>query len=574
MPTKLELALCVSKGTMLDVFDIHSGIHVRHISGPLGHIAVLHDSLIVCCDSKRNIISVRNYRTDKVRWQLSIPKETRLGPLCVSSTSSSHSIPCDPRFLFCGSSSGHIYCWCLLTGQLLAMFKAHLQAITSLVMSKDGNLLLSGSNDCLCKVWKLSAIVLSEHRDSSPSGGVCSVKEYVVWKDHILGITDIVVPNAQRVFTASQDCTVKVYSLLNKQLISSMSFPNPITSIRVDPANIHLLVTSNVGHFWRIDLVQHPTFGLNADISHILESDPKTLFSDITFDTDSTAPNSKKASSRTVAITGCDISYDGRVAVCTHSNGTASLWDIKFGSKVSVFNKHRTSYDQVILVCDRLGAFAEEDGDVKYQKHALLTKSFPVRCKRFFASGSQGDDSVFRTSSGSSKSELEDGDQNKTALIYPPDYVDINIPGGMCSASELAVNEKQRESMPHLGFDAEHNGYDTAKYGGNSWWSDHGLLNRIDDEFDRLHGFNGNRNGFLVEMALSAKEEKRVKTMAQSGNAAMDRTIQTLLAENKKLKGEVHKWKVLNQNLYKFACDKISGNAQSEKMSMFSRIVK
>ena len=275
---------------MLDVFDIHTGVHISHIGGPLGSIALLHDSLIVCCDSKRNVISVRNYRTDKIKWQLSIPKESRLGPLCISSTSSSHSIPCDPRFLFCGSSSGHIYCWCLLTGQLLSIFKAHLQPITSLVMSKDGNLLISGSNDCLCKVWKLSSIVV-HHSESNDNGVVHSVKEYAVWKDHILGITDIHCPNDQRVFTSSQDCTVKVYSLLNKQLISSMSFPNPITSIRVDPANVYLLVTSNVGQFWRINLVDHPTFGLNADISHILETDPKTLLSDVTFETDPNAPS-------------------------------------------------------------------------------------------------------------------------------------------------------------------------------------------------------------------------------------------------------------------------------------------
>ena len=49
-----------------------------------------------------------------------------------------------------------------------------------------------------------------------------------------------------------------------------------------------------------------------------------------------------------------DISYDGRLAVSTHTDGTAITWDIKYGSKVSIFNKHRKCYDQVILVCDRL----------------------------------------------------------------------------------------------------------------------------------------------------------------------------------------------------------------------------
>ena len=60
--------------------------------------------------------------------------------------------------------------------------------------------------------------------------------------------------------------------------------------------------------------------------------------------------------------------------------------------------------------------------------------------------------------------------------------------------------------------------------------------------------------------------------MAQSGNAVMDKTIQTLLDENKKLKGELNQWKVLNQNLYKFACNKMSGSDTRSDMSMFKQL--
>merc|ERR1711994_1161111 len=114
-----------------------------------------------------------------------------------------------------------------------------------------------------------------------------------------------------------------------------------------------------------------------------------------------------------------------------------------------------------------------------------------------------------------------------------------------------------------LGFDSEIHSYHTAKYGKNSWWSDRGLMNRIDDEFNRLHSLNGNRNGHLVEMAQSAKEERKIEGIAQNGNAAMNEMIQKLLEENKKLKGEVNQWKTLNQDLYKSACKKVSGSSSS-----------
>ena len=72
MPAKLELALCVNNGSMIDIFDIHTGVHLRQISGNFGNIAILHDSLLVCCDNTKNILSVYNYRFNRLKWKCSI----------------------------------------------------------------------------------------------------------------------------------------------------------------------------------------------------------------------------------------------------------------------------------------------------------------------------------------------------------------------------------------------------------------------------------------------------------------------------------------------------------------------
>lgn len=281
MPSKFELAVTLSKASgLIDIFDIHTKVHLKHIVGNFSNICILHDSLLICCDNDKNILSVYNYRYNRIKWKCTIPKETKLGPICVSSTSpfssSSKTTPCDARFIFIGTASGYIYCWCLLTGKLLNTFKAHLQSITVLTMSQDCNLLISGSDDCLIKVWKLSSIITQNTTKQTP-------KEYIIWKDHILGITDIYCSNNQRIFTSSRDCTVKIYSLLNKELISSISFPNLITSIRIDPANIYLLVASNIGQLWRINLINNPKFKPNADIQHIEQQDPNTILSDVTY---------------------------------------------------------------------------------------------------------------------------------------------------------------------------------------------------------------------------------------------------------------------------------------------------
>eukprot|EP01084_Bolivina_argentea_P144624 253691_1 len=147
---------------------------------------------------------------------------------------------------------------------------------------------------------------------------------------------------------------------------------------------------------------------------------------------------------------------------------------------------------------------------------------------------------------------------NKTTLIYPPDYIDINLPSGVCSATELAVNKKQKLSAVPLGFDCSFVGYNTSKYGCDSWWGDDGFLTRMDDEFNRLHSFNHNTKAFMVEMnEKQTKTNKKLKGLMECNEQQTNRNVQTLLDENRKLKGEIEEWKAMHSKLYKFACDKI-----------------
>jgi len=92
----------------------------------------------------------------------------------------------------------------------------------------------------------------------------------------------------------------------------------------------------------------------------------------------------------------------------------------------------------------------------------------------------------------------------------------------------------------------------------DSWWSDDGFLNRIDDEFNRLHSFNGNANGHLVEMNTcgSGKMDKKMKKLAEANGDPLKRNMEQLLDENRKLKGEIQQWKAMHASLYKFASSK------------------
>ena len=79
-----------------------------------------------------------------------------------------------------------------------------------------------------------------------------------------------------------------------------------------------------------------------------------------------------------------DLSWDGRLCVTSHADGTVCVWDVVCGSKVRVIDKHRGApYAQVALVCDRLGAFASGSSAtdsplVKHEKFSLPRCVFVV----------------------------------------------------------------------------------------------------------------------------------------------------------------------------------------------------
>merc|ERR1711874_663896 len=105
-----------------------------------------------------------------------------------------------------------------------------------MAMSRDGNVLITGSADGICKWWKVSQVVsgsCSNNNGNNSNSGSKPV-EWAVFRDHILGITDIEWIESERGFTASSDCTVKLYCALSRQPVSSLSFPDPLSALRVD----------------------------------------------------------------------------------------------------------------------------------------------------------------------------------------------------------------------------------------------------------------------------------------------------------------------------------------------------
>lgn len=565
------------------------------------------------------MLSVYNHRFDRQKWNCVIPKETKLTSIAVSSVAagsqnnSSHGIPVNPRFLCVGTAKGHVYCWCLLTGALLKIFKAHLQKINAMCFTGDGSALVTGSDDCSVKVWKLSEMVvpqtkmketttntellnlnLNQFNESSYdpatddvkieneniNTSITTINEYVIWKDHLLGVTDIFcgsgnISISSKIYTCSYDCTVKIYSLLTKTMISDIKYPNPLTSIRLDPTMSYLITSTNHGELFRLNLNQFPN---EINITHAIQTDPKTQLQNVTYHSQNTE--------QIVAITGLDMSYDGRLCVTTHSDGTACVWDVTYGAKVRVLNKNRKSYEKVVIICDRLGVFGDEQTDIKYEKYSYYQKNWPPVCKRFFNNHSQML-SIQQTQFQGNFNTYQMGASSNINLVSPPEYINMYVGPGSATATELGVTAEQRMHTD-FGICNQTQPWKDKQFSDMSYWSDNAFLQRMNQQFSKL---SADENGWIdlndsIQYEWNDKmDSKKINEKNKNNDKNMDETIditndnnkskieknkinynkckeltiEQLLHENRLLKGEIEQWQNVHKNLLKFTRDKILG---------------
>lgn len=146
-------------------------------------------------------------------------------------------------YLAAGSVDGTVLIWELSTGTLLASFDAHYKSITCLQFTDDDAALVSASEDSMCSVWSLPALI-----DEGANANM-SYAPYVLLSDHTLPISDLHISHGTfpdiRIFTASLDQTIKIWTPLYPScpLLSTFAVPGPAHHLAVDPLERFIFVS-------------------------------------------------------------------------------------------------------------------------------------------------------------------------------------------------------------------------------------------------------------------------------------------------------------------------------------------
>ncbi|ORC89091.1 WD40 repeat-containing protein [Trypanosoma theileri] len=152
----------------------------------------------------------------------------------------------DGVFIFGGTINGNIYVWNTLSGELINLVRAHSRRVTDITISSDQSLIVTASEDSVCKVWFFAALV---------SRGVKIPAPRFVFNGHTLSVNACVfMETGYLVVTASSDRTSRIFDALTGQQQLVITVDDALTSVKTSPNDDVLILGSAVGSLFFVTL--------------------------------------------------------------------------------------------------------------------------------------------------------------------------------------------------------------------------------------------------------------------------------------------------------------------------------
>ena len=183
-----------------------------------GFIAASH----VFSDTGAGSINIYNWYTPTVFCNLIVPEP--VAPLTATF---------DGAFLFAGGLSGSIHSLSLPSGNVIKSFVAHSKPVSSLQLSNDGSLMISGSDDGTIVVIPTFRLVDA----SSLAGDDTKDLTFHQWKAHSDSVTAFnsrIGLCSSTLVSCSLDCTCKFWTLSDGILLRTVAFPCAIFGVAID----------------------------------------------------------------------------------------------------------------------------------------------------------------------------------------------------------------------------------------------------------------------------------------------------------------------------------------------------
>lgn len=147
--------------------------------------------------------------------------------------------------LLCGSDSGVLLLWSLVTGQLFRNFKGHLRKVNAVAFSGDDNRFATASDDSSCRIWETASVMEFSSQTLTAA---------TTFTNHSLEVNccQFHVSRGDLVATGSSDKSVRLFSALNGVELRCIVVGDVVTALRWSPLGDTLAAGTRTGflYFW------------------------------------------------------------------------------------------------------------------------------------------------------------------------------------------------------------------------------------------------------------------------------------------------------------------------------------
>ena len=167
-------------------------------------------------------------------------------PESMPSISRCFTVSKDGKYLIsCGSWDDSIECRLLSTCKKLPEIAEHRNIVTCIALARDGSTLVSGSKDCTVIVWQFDTNENNQNnfgfwarsQKKKKSNGVFRFKRILYGHTDVVNTVDVNV-DLDTVVSGSKDQSVIFFSLRKGKFIRSISFPAPVTNVKLNNEGI------------------------------------------------------------------------------------------------------------------------------------------------------------------------------------------------------------------------------------------------------------------------------------------------------------------------------------------------
>jgi pre-rRNA-processing protein IPI3 len=279
----------------------------------------ISESHIFAAQAEKALILV--YNREKGNQEATIPFPERIHSLAYAGVGSA--------LLVIGTAEGRLILWELASGRQVISTASHLQAISSLVVTKNHGLILSGSADSSIHVWSLLNLISFPKDSTLSSGNALQNVPLRTFPNHRSGITALSCGHSRTAtnfaISASEDDTCYIWAIDSCELLRAILLPSTPLCFAVDPADRAIYAGYEDGNIHYIDLFRTGSSSATRATASVHDA---TQDSSVYLDT----KDVWSAASVDVGSTQCIcLSYDGTMLLSGHSSGRVLSWDVAKG---------------------------------------------------------------------------------------------------------------------------------------------------------------------------------------------------------------------------------------------------